>query len=83
MGRHFDCYNFRPPLSTITPPNGDRIGEPEFDIGILAKWRQIAQTFLLTGIEAFDWYKSQHLNTRLIPKIWDLNPRFKLQPNGR
>ena len=46
-GRDFDRYHFRPPWSTLTPPNGGRIGGSKLDIGIAAKRRQIEQNFVL------------------------------------
>ena len=72
-GRDFDWYHFRPPTFTLSPKMGDRIGGSKLDIGIAVKRRQIQQKFVLTGIGksgwAFDWCKSQPVNTPLTPKI--------------
>ena len=50
----------------------------KLDIGFAAKRRQIEQNFVLRSIIgrsrgwAFDWFKSQPVNTPLTPKTWDL-----------
>ena len=72
QGRDFDLYHFRPTRSTLTlQMEGGRIVGSKLEIGIAAKWRQIEQNLVLTGIGKFDWRESRPANTFLTPKIGD------------